>query len=195
MIISDIDREVYRLRIEQPELSYKDIGEMLGISGSACAQKFNKTSLLIQKESKSDVARLNITPSTYRKLQTYNCFNTIQGCINFINEANHNIIVGSRSYSKIGYKMLHELYTALVEAGYEVKALCFRHGLHFTSDIIYNDNEMIIKFGIIDTDGIFTCNSDYTNCKIYLERNTRFPKEVIITAILEQIKDMEDQKW
>ena len=198
MKLTSVERTIYAL-YELDELSFAQISKTVDLSSSAVREKYNKTKRVVEAEKNDPIAKLNIDYSTYMKLckarnnserntELGIDLYTIEGLIEAVNDRfetyNHTLY-----FDIISPIVIKNLIEALEEAGYELKDNHLDIGSSLTSDLICLRSERYIEFDIIDTSGIFTCESDGTNGKLFFAKQTKYPKDEIQKQIIHLMKE------
>lgn len=175
-------------------------------SSASVRSCFQKVAWVKEKEKEVEIARLNISPTTFRRL--YNTATqyradlflshmnllTIDGVAKAINENRLKAFNKRLCRGTITDKMVDELIVSLEEKGYEMNHNYSRMsnthdiGIHLTSEMICNHSERIIKFSILDFDGILTCQNDGTDPKVYLSKPSRYNHKTISDQVLTLMK-------
>lgn len=202
MKLTENQKLIYELRSQGK--SVEEIGTRLDKSCASVLSTYKKVLWIRQKEKEVEIARLNIYPKTFEKIYNiacqYNLFLfdidllTIDGIVKAIN--NNKLRDFNKSMSRYIFtdKMINELIRALEEIGYTINqdqfiiSKTYSPGIHFISDPIYNNDEIIIKFNILNIDGILTCECDGTNPKVYLSKHCKYSYKSISDQIITIIK-------
>ena len=205
MKLTEKEELIYKLR-KQGE-TFVEIGRRVNNSSASVRSVYQKVMLVKQKEKDVEIARLNISPTTFRRLYNTACYHkanlflfhidllTINGIAKAINENKIKPFNKRLSRGLITDKMVDELIIALEEKGYEMNHNYSRMsnrydiGIHLISDMIFNHSERIIKFSILDFEGILTCQSDGTESKVYLSKPSRYNHKTISDQVINLMKE------
>ena len=200
MKVTDIERIIYQL-YEIDKLNFNQIAKSLNLSSSAVREKYNKMLRVVEAEQTDPIAQLNIGYSTYQKLRAARDrhkernaelginLDTIEGLIEAVNDRfetyNHCLY-----FDNITPITIKDIMEALKEAGYELKEDKLDLGLSLSYDLICNNTSRYIEFDIKDSKGIFKFESDGTNCQIFLNKATKYPKDEIKNQIISIMKEL-----
>lgn len=205
MKLTEKEKLIYELR-EQGK-PFTEIGRRVNNYSASARSVYQKVAWVKQKEKDIEIARLNISPTTFRRLYNTACqyrqslflfhmnLLTIDGVAKAINENKIKPFNKRLSRGLITDKMVDELIIALEEKGYEMNHNYSRMsnthdiGIHLISDMICNHSERIIKFSILDFEGILTCQSDGTEPKVYLSKPSRYNHKTISDQVINLMKE------
>ena len=188
MIISDIDREIVRLK-EDENKTYKEIGKLLGISGSKASKKYYESMPLIRKESEDPIAALDITPQDYRIINRIRTFKdvklkTINDLVEIIKKDKFVIYRGvSRNVEN------HVIVALEKKLGYRIKDT---FEIEYLWDTNYID-KTIFCFNVNNCDGSYEglLVYDFYNqsSKLYSEKQLPYDKEEIRSKVLIMMRE------
>lgn len=205
MKLSEKEEQIYKLKMSG--MTYNEVAKRINNHPTTVRHLFQKVVWVKQKEKDIEIARLNISPTTFRRLYNTACqyrqslflfhmnLLTIDGVAKAINENKIKPFNKRLSRGLITDKMVDELIIALEEKGYEMNHNYSRMsnthdiGIHLISDMICNHSERIIKFSILDFEGILTCQSDGTEPKVYLSKPSRYNHKTISDQVINLMKE------
>lgn len=205
MKLTEKEQLIYKLR-EEDKLSFSEIGKQVNLHPATARSNYKKVLWIKQKEKDVEIARLNISFTTFRRLYNTACqcrsdlflyhmdLLSIDGLVKAINENKLKPFNKKLCRGIITDRMTDEIILALEKKGYKMNHNYSRMsdthdiGIHLTSEVICNHSERIIKFGILDFNGILTCNQDGTDPKVYLSRPSRYNHKTISDQVIKLMK-------
>lgn len=189
MLISDIDREIVRLKEDEGK-TYKEIGRLLGIeNASKISTRYYEASSLINKEKDDPIAKLDISVQDYKLINRARSqkvkLDTINDLVDLIKR--DKFIVSCRGMSR---RVESHMIVALEKKlGYRIKDT-------FELELLWNTNcrdKRICNFAIHNCDGtaegILVYDINEQSAKVYSEKQLPYDKEEIRSKVLAMMKE------